>query len=114
MKTLPEKIAVMQAATEGKQIQARSSAAGAPHLPPPWKDVDTQYIIWNWRDADYRVKPPEPRVFYVNEYANLVARVSASRFGDIYTTIDKAREGRNLSGYIKTIKLVEVIEEEQK
>lgn len=53
MKTLQEKIAVMQAAADGKQIELWAGAG--------WMNVTT--AEWNWASCDYRVKP-EPRHVY--------------------------------------------------
>ena len=56
MKTLEEKIAVMQAAADGKQIQYYSGIYNE------WEDVHwMDSLVWNWLDCDYRVKPEEPK-----------------------------------------------------
>lgn len=62
MKTTAEMIAVMQAFERGEKIEIR--------------DVDEEswgnLVVapsWNWRHYDYRIKPREPRVIWVNEYA---------------------------------------------
>lgn len=59
MKTLQEKIAVMQAAADGKEIQFRR------YSNLTWIDTVPE---WDWYTYDYRVKPREPKVIYVNEY----------------------------------------------
>ena len=51
MKTLQEKIAVMQAAAEGKQIQSM--------IPDCSNWVDTNNPSWDWSTFDYRVKPEQ-------------------------------------------------------
>lgn len=56
-KTLAEKIAVMQAAERGEEIEVRACGSSDWHLP-------AQYFAWNWRDFDYRVKP-KPQKFWV-------------------------------------------------
>jgi len=58
-KTLQEKIAVMQAAAEGKKIEFRDLVYVA------WADCPNPK--WNWGYFDYRVKP-EPREFWINLY----------------------------------------------
>ena len=59
--TIDEMIAVLQAAKEGKQIQARSK-----HYPDGgWRDTDIS--SWHFFPFDYRVKP-EPREFWINVY----------------------------------------------
>ena len=50
MKTLKEMIAVMQAAEDGKQIQARSV-----RYDTIWVDVEDP--PWDWTRTEYRVKP---------------------------------------------------------
>ena len=56
-KTLAEKIAVMQAAERGEEIEIRAYGSSKWHLL-------AQYFAWNWRDFDYRVKP-KPQKFWV-------------------------------------------------
>jgi hypothetical protein len=56
MATLDEMIAVMQAAADGKVIEASRKAAGN------WIQVNN--LLWNWTDFDYRVKRVA-RVFYI-------------------------------------------------
>lgn len=52
MKTLSEKIAVMQAALEGEKIEFSFNV-----LTPEWRE--TPEPIWNWDDFDYRVAPED-------------------------------------------------------
>lgn len=54
MKTLAEKIAVMQAAARGERIEA--DIAG-------WAAVDNP--TWDWGAVDYRVAQKKPREFFV-------------------------------------------------
>lgn len=61
MKTLLEKIAVMQAFADGKEIQRERNGSNAGFI----SDDRPQ---WDWYTYDYRVKPREPKVIYVNEY----------------------------------------------
>ena len=52
MKTIQEKIAVMQAADDGKMIQFMDSNAQC------WVNVEfPKDLCWNWEENDYRVKP---------------------------------------------------------
>lgn len=62
---LKYQISVMQACLEGKTIEWRPLGNDQ-----PWQE--TQCPGWKWCECDYRVKPPEPRVIYVNEYPNYV------------------------------------------
>ena len=95
MKTLKEKIEVMQAALDGKQIQG-NYGAGYGDLSQPENRED---IIFNWRDCDYRIKP-KPLEFWVNVYeTNGVAYNSESK---ALSSID--------STCLKTIKVIEVTE----
>jgi hypothetical protein len=55
--TIDEMIAVLQAAKEGKAIQARGMEYGA-----SW--VNAQTPSWSFAEYDYRVKP-EPRRWWV-------------------------------------------------
>ncbi len=58
MKTLEEKIAVMQAFAGGKKVEFLDANG-------KWTPVSNP--TWNWSLGDYRVKH-EPRVIWVNEY----------------------------------------------
>lgn len=63
MKTLEEKIAVMQAAAEGKEIEMETVYGWRYNSNPKW----------DWVKFDYRVKPePEPKRYrpYTFEEAN--------------------------------------------
>lgn len=55
MKTIQEKIAVMQAFADGKKIETKSFERNY------W--ADTIIPVWNWHCFDYRVKPSEPRTW---------------------------------------------------
>jgi hypothetical protein len=50
MKTLKEKIEVMQAALEGKEIEVMTWDREEQGWGPP------KLLTWNWREHDYRVK----------------------------------------------------------
>lgn len=50
MKTLAEKIAIMQAYLDGKKIEINRFGTCT------WHDVDEE-PLFNWKDYDYRVKP---------------------------------------------------------
>lgn len=65
MSTLAEKIAVMQAAADGKDIEYRNISAGL------WAPASTPQ--WNWTSKDYRVKPAEPLIIWVPERGGVVA-----------------------------------------
>ena len=76
MKTLKEKIEVMQAALDGKAIQKQMMEEGE------WLDAKTQVINFGWIDYDYRIKP-EPITLYgfhnQGEYDFLASNTSQSR-----------------------------------
>lgn len=59
MSTLQEKIAVMQAAEAGKEIEWSIKHKAI------WRLATGP--CWDWLNYDFRVKPREPRKFYVNE-----------------------------------------------
>lgn len=61
MKTLKEKIEVMQAALDGKEIESKWLQKGNPE----WKSEDM--LVFNWVCFDYRIKP-EPLEIYIDIY----------------------------------------------
>ena len=65
--SLADKIKVMQAALEGKKIQCKT------HPDAIWLDVNesSDNIAFNWDKNLYRVKPREPREFYIVPDCNL-------------------------------------------
>lgn len=58
MKTLQEKIAVMQAAAEGKAIEIWDGAMWCNIVDPGW----------NWSTCDYRVKPTPTKVYFITHH----------------------------------------------
>lgn len=62
MKSLAEKIAVMQAAERGEQIE-RCSLTGPS---PIWEEVENQWIGWDWCSCDYRVAPRTMEIVVVS------------------------------------------------
>ena len=68
MKTDQEKIAVMQAAKEGKTIECRISNA---HALSHW--YEEKNPRWNWLDYDYRVKLADLRRVWVVFYPHCIA-----------------------------------------
>lgn len=65
---LKEMIAVMQAAENGEKIQLKRKSDSLDR----WADTITPG--WDWYNFEYRVKPKEPRVFYIaipNKYNTL-------------------------------------------
>ena len=53
MKTLEEKIKIMQAALDGKQIEITNGQ-------DPWEKIISP--DWNWTNFDYRIKPENKQV----------------------------------------------------
>ncbi|KAB7765372.1 hypothetical protein [Xanthomonas sp. LMG 12461] len=99
MKTTAEMIAVMQAFERGEDIQCIRLG-----IVDDWVKCTTPPYKWNWVGYDYRIKPREPRVIWVNEYTGN---------GDIkfYGHADEA-SARGAAGHVArvAIKYIEVIE----
>lgn len=93
MKTLKEKIEVMQAALDGKEIQIL--------ICDGWDDWDNDTLpAFNWGANDYRIKP-EPMEFWVNVYDDGI-KILISHEANI--------DNYEKDGLVKTIKVREVIE----
>ena len=96
MKTLKEKIEVMQAALDGKEIEFRLNEGDR------WMTCNKPSApSWDWPYVDYRIKP-EPLEGWCNIYGS-------HAFG-FYETKEEAEEAAS-SNVIKTIKLREVTDE---
>lgn len=69
MKTLAEKIAVMQAAMRDETIEVRSIAGRGCQIGSEWETANRQgnNIIWDWWRFDYRVAP-KPREYWIAFY----------------------------------------------
>lgn len=81
--TLKEKIAVMQAADDGKKIQV--SLKGEAN----WFGIDAP--AWNWDRFDYRVKPKTLEL-WVNVYPNgLSAYYDTKELADKFANSDRLR-----------------------
>lgn len=92
MKTLKEKIEVMQAAEDGAKIE--SSWVGE------FREVDLKNLLWNWEEADYRIKP-KPIEFWVNVYESGPGLLH-------FSTEEKAEaESDGSNSFIKTVRMVE-------
>ena len=96
-KTLKEKIEVMQAALDGKEIEYKNCASNK------WnKCSEPEMNFEYWGCGDYRIKP-EPMEFWVNVY-------NCDDI-EIFTHKESAEiAGRCTSNFIKTIKVREVLE----
>lgn len=92
MKTLKEKIKVMQAALDGKEIEYKYPEGGEWH--------STNNPLFKWVLFDYRIKP-EPLEFWVNVYDN--------DGGVAHKTKEQAIQGHG-GDKCKTIKVREVME----
>ena len=91
MKTLKEKIEVMQAALDGKEVEYD-------HGNGFWESCSP---TWDWASWDYRIKP-EPMECWVNVYPEGCTYIHDSK---------EAAENRKETGVeMKTIKVREVIE----
>lgn len=97
--TTQEKIEVMQAYEEGKQIQARllyeTIGMTGCYDVIKWEDVQTP--TWNWDAWEYRIKPEpkEPKYRPYKDFAEFLADwkkhggwVKDKRDGDIYLQIE--------------------------
>ncbi|WP_017907545.1 hypothetical protein [Xanthomonas sp. SHU 199] len=99
MKTTAEMIEVMQAFERGDEVEIRRLGR------PDWEPmIKTSIPVWNTSKFDYRIKPREPRVIWVNEYTGN---------GDIkfYGHADEA-SARGAAGHVArvAVKYIEVIE----
>jgi len=96
-----EKIAVMQAAVDGKVVQCRLQSCDLD--PPPWRTGVDSEVNWNWGLFEYRIKP-EPMEIYINIYAS----------GSIVPYNEKimAENARRSGTALRTVKFIEVIEED--
>lgn len=100
MATLKEKIAVMQAALDGEQIEFRSKSTDSPVGWIPVRERGGDTLEWRWGLYEYRIKP-EPLTVWVNIYE--------SRLGTPYCSKEEA-EANSSCGLIRTAKFIEVIE----
>ncbi len=66
MKTTAEMIEVMQAFERGEEVEIRWLVR------PDWETMikTSTPVVWNTSTFDYRIKPREPRVIWVNEYSD--------------------------------------------
>ena len=95
MKTLPEMIAVMQAADGGAKIRSRIYEYDS----DIWRITDNP--VWDWAHYDYEVVP-EPLVIWVNEYPG-------KDFSLAYLSQAAADQGKS-EGRIRCIRFVEDME----
>ena len=94
MKTLKEKIEIMQAALDGEEIEVYSTIGN------DW--VKTNVPVWNWDNYDYRIKP-KPLERWINLYPAV-----KTTFG--YATEKAAKE--NAMNHGIQIKVREVTDDE--
>jgi len=97
--TLAEKIAVMQAAERGEQIEClrRDHGHGWQLYSNPKEDLN-----WNWEQCEYRVKP-KPAVVYLNMYG-------CEHYG--YNSEAEALEAASRASIRTAVRFVECPEEE--
>lgn len=93
MSTTAEKIAVMQAHEAGEVIEYANSGKS------DWEEII--HPAWDWASFDYRIKPREPRVIWVNEYEG---------GGYLVFESESSATGHARSAVRKAVKYVEVIE----
>jgi hypothetical protein len=99
MSTIQEKIAVMQAFAEGKEIEVQNRGGALRN----WRACEKP--AWNWPICNYRVKK-EPMVVYVNVYP--------THCGPAHLEYSEAIKAKNPHSAGVTKKFIEVIEEEGK
>lgn len=75
MKSLKEKIEVMQAALDGKEIEVRSVSNqwGTLYI-PEWRNWDGACVDFNWSLYDYRIASKKPREWVLLENLKPVAK----------------------------------------
>lgn len=95
--TLAGKIAVMQAAENGAEIEVTPVGLA------DWKPIAKPK--WDWASCDYRIKPREPKVIWVNEYAG-----GKMVFASEVAAKDAAKQAVTLA-YSIAVKYIEVLEE---
>jgi len=98
MKTLKEKIEVMQAALDGKEIEIKNKHD------KEWRLLtgDNKGLMFTWGEFDFRIKQ-EPMEFWVNTLSGMCSTVHI-------TKKEALRVTGNSQGW-KTIKVIEVTEE---
>lgn len=98
MNDIDRMIAVLQAFNEGKTIQLRHRNDDA----ADWVDVGVS-TEWDWCTFDYRIKPEEPRRFWLNLYPTMGCRSSVC--------YDSREEAANFARHevSKQIEFVEVV-----
>jgi hypothetical protein len=82
-------IEVMQAYVDGKEIEYLGDAS--------WGPTRLTGPLWDWATTEYRIKPQEPRVFWLYS-------------GSIYVNGDVADATWRRCGGEKPIKVIEVLE----
>jgi hypothetical protein len=61
MKTTEEKIAIMQAESEGQIVEVS-------FIGRPWTEIKSP--TWDWSSNDYRIKAKKPREWWANVYGD--------------------------------------------
>lgn len=98
MKTLAEKIAVMQAAAEGKPIEGRFRPNSVTDEERNWEQLTNPN--WNWSVWDYRVKPEPKTLFVVYDTRGIITATGDDRYA---RDAAKAEKGRYVEEYIQVL-----------
>ncbi len=98
MKTLKEKIEVMQAALDGEEIEYMLGENDG------WRSYDSGEPSWDWSCVDFRIKP-KPLEFWVNVYDDGTGEHVV--FDNKKAADDNEAESSHV---VKTIKVREVTE----
>lgn len=99
--TTAGKIAVMKAFDSGEWCEWQPQEGG-----DEWRIVDIP--SWNWDEINYRIKPRDPREFYVTVYPEYMGK--PRNVGHVHTTEESARKGTSPRMDVEIIKVREVIE----
>ena len=94
-----EKIKVMLAFDEGKQIQYRS----VNHIEVPWQDCNAP--LWDWYGLNYRIKPQTPRKFtrwFITHGNTLVGPYVGKEFAETYLPIVQKTKGAEIVAFEMT------------
>jgi hypothetical protein len=98
---------VMIAFSEGAKIQFQKWEGG------PWRPASSP--SWDWKGFDYRIKPEPrlPRTIYINEYQEGSPTVNEGGLSNIFSFEEDYSKSLASKGFIRRVKFVEVIEDEQ-
>lgn len=106
--TTAGKIAVMQAYLDGQEVHVRIKGSSEWHRVYPAGNAASE-PEWDWPGNEYRLKPLEPREFFVSVYPEDDGKPDEA-WGYVHGTAESASRGSMPRKDIKIIKVREVIE----